>query len=138
MPCNSFSMHRGSKIRYWINQSIGILLLILFLGYYGSITLFSHSHIVNGVTIVHSHPFKTNKGGETSNPPHTEKELLLIQLLSELITTAFTISFATLLLRSLWHEIPVVTIIAGYTESGGYCNYSLRAPPYKISYSDLK
>ena len=126
-------MHRGSKIRYWIDQSFGILLLILFLGYYGSITLFSHSHIVNGVTIVHSHPFKTNKGGDTSTPPHTEKELLLIQLLSELITTAFTISFVTLIFRSLWHEISVISITSGYTESGGYCNYSLRAPPCEIS-----
>lgn len=33
---------------------------LLFLTYWGGITLFAHSHVVNGVIIVHSHPFKAN------------------------------------------------------------------------------
>ena len=37
---------------------------VLFISYMAGITLFTHSHVVNGVTIVHSHPFK--KGGEHS------------------------------------------------------------------------
>lgn len=32
---------------------------LLFVFYWGGITLFSHSHVVNGVIVVHSHPFKT-------------------------------------------------------------------------------
>ena len=32
---------------------------LLFLAYWGGVTLFTHSHVVNGVIIVHSHPFKT-------------------------------------------------------------------------------
>lgn len=32
---------------------------LLFLTYWGGVTLFTHSHVVNGVIIVHSHPFKT-------------------------------------------------------------------------------
>ncbi len=31
---------------------------VLFISYMAGITLFTHSHVVNGVTIVHSHPFK--------------------------------------------------------------------------------
>ena len=31
---------------------------MLFLMYWGGITLFAHSHVVNGVIMVHSHPFK--------------------------------------------------------------------------------
>lgn len=31
---------------------------LLFLTYWGGVTLFTHSHVVNGVIIVHSHPFK--------------------------------------------------------------------------------
>ncbi len=33
-------------------------MLGFFMAYFCSITLFSHVHIINGVTIVHSHPFK--------------------------------------------------------------------------------
>ena len=38
---------------------------VLFISYMAGITLFTHSHVVNGVTIVHSHPFK--KGSEHSH-----------------------------------------------------------------------
>ena len=40
-----------------VNKLIHLFLLALFLSYYGSITFFSHYHVVNGVTIVHSHFF---------------------------------------------------------------------------------
>ena len=49
---------------------------VLFISYMAGITLFTHSHVVNGVTIVHSHPFK--KGGEHS---HTTVEFQLIHIL---------------------------------------------------------
>lgn len=32
---------------------------ILFIFYFGGITLFTHTHVVNGVIIVHSHPYKS-------------------------------------------------------------------------------
>lgn len=31
---------------------------LLFLTYWGGVTLFTHTHVVNGVIMVHSHPFK--------------------------------------------------------------------------------
>ena len=46
------------------------------------ITLFTHSHVVNGVTIVHSHQFK--KGSEHS---HTTVEFQLIHLLNHALVT---------------------------------------------------
>ena len=49
---------------------------VLFISYMAGITLFTHSHVVNGVTIVHSHPFK--KGSEHS---HTTVEFQLLHLL---------------------------------------------------------
>jgi len=60
-----------------------IFFLILFLGYYGSITLFTHYHIVNGVTIVHSHPYKNGSGSSQSGHQHNSNGLMLIQLISE-------------------------------------------------------
>jgi len=72
------SMHFGSKHTNWIGNSYRCLLLFLFLGYYSSITFFTHSHIINGVTIVHSHPFNSDKKGDTSTSPHKGKELVVI------------------------------------------------------------
>ena len=36
---------------------------VLFISYMAGITLFTHSHVVNGVTIVHSHPFERAADG---------------------------------------------------------------------------
>ena len=55
---------------------------VLFISYMAGITLFTHSHVVNGVTIVHSHPFK--KGSEHS---HTTVEFQLIHILDHTLVT---------------------------------------------------
>lgn len=55
---------------------------VLFISYMAGITLFTHSHVVNGVTIVHSHPFKKD-----SPHSHTTVEFQLIHLLSHVATT---------------------------------------------------
>lgn len=54
---------------------------VLFVSYLVSITFFAHIHVVNGVTIVHSHPFK--KGAAHK---HSTVELLLVHFLSHLTT----------------------------------------------------
>ena len=115
-----------------MGKSLGFLLLILFLGYFGSITLFPHSHVVNGVTIVHSHPYKLVKGSGSPNLQHTDKAFLLIQLLSEFITAAFATLFVALVLRFLLFKVKVKSATVGYAQPGGYRNDSLRAPPHKI------
>jgi len=122
----------GSKLKYFMGKSLSVILLMLFLGYYSSITFFTHSHIINGVTIVHSHPFNSDKGGGSSNSPHSDKALLVIHLLSELITTIFAISFAILILRILLHKLPRISIKNGYAEPGGYCTSPLRGPPCEM------
>ena len=128
-------MRFGLKIKSFTGKLFGCFLLILFLGYYGSITLFSHSHIINGVTIVHSHPFNSDKGDGTTKLPHSEKQLFLIQLLSELLITATSVSLAVFVLRSLLYKIPIIRTEDGYAGPGGHCSYSLRAPPVEMSYS---
>jgi len=130
-------MQFGSKLKYWIANSFRVLLLILFLGYYGSITLFTHCHIINGVTIIHSHPYRSDKGNDSSGLQHTGKELMVIRLLSQFFTTAVVISFATVILRSLLYEIPVKSTADGYADTNGNCTYSLRAPPFEIPYFGL-
>ncbi len=121
-----------SKLKYFMGKSFRCLLLTLFLGYYSSITFFTHSHIINGVTIVHSHPFNSNKSGDTSTSPHNSKELVIIQLLSEFFTTFFVFYSAIRLFRALLYKIPLLSTKEGYAEPGGYCTSPLRAPPVEM------
>ena len=125
-------MYIGPELNRGIGKSLRMLLLLLFLGYYGGITLFPHAHVINGITVIHSHPYKSDKGSNSSTLPHTEKQLLLIQLLSEFITTAFTLILASLIIRSLIREIQAIPIRSGYSKPGGYRVDSLRAPPSGI------
>jgi hypothetical protein len=59
------------------------LLLILFMGYYSSITLFYHAHLVNGEIIVHSHPFSKTKQGPFQPHSHSSAAYVLIQHLMQ-------------------------------------------------------
>jgi len=60
---------------------------LIFVGYYLSITFFTHSHVVLGITIVHSHPYKSGTTNHPIKHQHTTDEFILIQLLSEFLTT---------------------------------------------------
>jgi len=61
------------------------LFLVLFLGFFGSVTFFNHSHIVNGITIVHSHPYKSNSGDVPPAHNHNRNGFILIQFISGFI-----------------------------------------------------
>ena len=68
---------------------------ILFVSYLVSLTFFAHVHVVNGVTIVHSHPFK--KGAAHK---HSTVELLLIHFLSHLTADGAAVVFIVSVVRS--------------------------------------
>ena len=55
-------------------------LLVLFVGYQWAVLGFTHTHIINGVTIVHSHPF-------TSTHDHQAGNYLQLAQLSHFLTT---------------------------------------------------
>ncbi|MCF6358628.1 MAG: hypothetical protein L3J54_12565, partial [Draconibacterium sp.] len=62
---------------------------ILFVAYYFSITLFYHSHVINGKKIVHSH-FYINTHDTAGNPinhSHSQDEVYSLQIISQFITT---------------------------------------------------
>lgn len=54
-----------------INIAAKCLLLLLFLGFYSSITLFYHAHFVDGHILSHSHPYKHDKNNKTPYEPHS-------------------------------------------------------------------
>ncbi|MBN2765297.1 MAG: hypothetical protein JXR27_02915 [Paludibacteraceae bacterium] len=57
-----------------IKKFSGIALLALFIAFWGSTHFFVHVHIIDGVTIVHSHPFSPK-----NNHQHNAEQICLIQ-----------------------------------------------------------
>lgn len=101
--------------------------LALFISYYASITLFMHGHIVNGVTVVHSHPYKTTSDGSPAHE-HKASEIQLIAQLSHFNSS--DISHADLLSKLiplLEQTIEPLPLIVYSTEDKTAAQ--LRAPP---------
>ncbi|OUN69018.1 hypothetical protein B5G10_12025 [Barnesiella sp. An55] len=99
---------------------------ILFISYIGCISLFTHTHVVNGVTIVHSHPYKSD-----AHHSHTATEFQLIHVLSHLTTAEPSVGVLLLgvLLPFWWLSYPLdsrVYVPVVWRAHG------LRAPPVSI------
>ena len=67
-------------VKKWSINISKYFFLLLFLGFFGSITFFDHAHVEDGITIVHSHPFKSDKNDFPTHS-HTTNGYLLIHLL---------------------------------------------------------
>ena len=61
----------GRNRRQW-----ALILLVIFCSYFAGISLFSHTHIVNGSSIVHSHL------GGTAEHNHSDSQYAVIDMLS--------------------------------------------------------
>lgn len=97
---------------------------ILFVSYLASITFFAHIHVVNGVTIVHSHPFKKGAAHQ-----HSTVELIHIHFLSHLTTDGAAVVFAL----SLFIPFLLCLLLKRPQYTHSYAPYhgviALRAPP---------
>jgi len=67
-----------------VHKIIKVMVLLLFLGHYGNITLFYHTHTVDGITYTHSHFYGFGKSANPVQLPHTSNELQLIQELNQI------------------------------------------------------
>jgi len=88
---------------------------ILFVSYLVSLTFFAHVHVVNGVTIVHSHPFKKGTAHE-----HSTVELIHIHFLSHLTTDGAAVIFAL----SLFIPFFIVSVVRSSTAYTFSCSIS--------------
>jgi len=75
-----------------IRKITALFLLVLFVVYYGSINLFYHTHIINGVTIVHSH-FHAETHHDTQSGGHTWHSITLIAQISHFDYADFSCRF---------------------------------------------
>ena len=109
-------------MKKYLIHILKLFLPLIFIAYLGGITLFTHSHVVNGVIIVHSHPFN-------GAHKHTEVELETIFFLSSFaasdsLLTPFSASILLVLLCLL--ATPIVEHIK---LAKACCGIYLRAPP---------
>ena len=88
---------------------------ILFVSYLVSLTFFAHVHVVNGVTIVHSHPFKKGTAHE-----HSTVELIHIHFLSHLTTDGAAGYFCSF----SFHPFFIVSVVRSSTAYTFSCSIS--------------
>ncbi len=100
--------------------------LILFVYYIGNISLFTHSHVVDGVTIKHSHPYPIKDGAQ--NHHHTKGQFHLIQALSAFfVTTSILLLFSLVGLYNL--SIPLKNWVDVVLVRPGWNHYLFSRPP---------
>lgn len=84
-------------------------LLLLFVGYQWAVLGFTHTHIINGVTIVHSHPF-------TGTHDHQAGSYIQLAQLSHFLTTEvseMTVQRQQLPLLATLEVLPIVPMHSG-------------------------
>lgn len=78
--------HIGQSARKY-QRVVASLMLLLFMVTYANINLFYHTHVINGVTIVHSHIHDPHHN-DTDEGGHTSAELTLIaNMAAQFLTT---------------------------------------------------
>jgi len=111
-----------------VHKIIKVMVLLLFLGHYGNITLFYHTHTVDGITYTHSHFYGFGKSANPTQLPHTNNQLQLIQELnqitwhSDISITAVESPYYQLLSEFLCPDLQHNSLFAPIFNS-------LRAPP---------
>ncbi len=112
-----------------LNKKVmGYFLLILFMGYFSSITFFSHTHIVDGVVIVHSHPYKAKSGNVPFNHNHSKNGFILILFISNFITIAPILIWGNAIIRKALNTRLLVIYENFNFNLYRFCKHLPRAP----------
>ena len=107
-------------------------LLILFLGYYVSISSFTHKHIVNEVVIVHSHPYDPFSEDKPVNHQHSANGFVLIQLLSHFFTIVSFLVFSIVVFKPVLKNYILQNNEGNLSTCFFISSNGLRAPPLRI------
>ncbi|MFA6326744.1 MAG: hypothetical protein WCX21_06290 [Bacteroidales bacterium] len=105
-------------------RTIAGILAVIFLTYYGSVTLFYHQHDLNGMMVSHSHPF------HSSSHTHSAEAFDTIHHLSQFITVAFVFAAYIPFIHKLAELLFPESVSFVFLPNAGSCQ--LRAPP--VSY----
>ncbi len=109
-----------------LRRLLKISLLGLFLFYYSGNVMFYHSHLIDGVWVIHSHPFPLSKTAEGHT--HTQAELTTINILSH-ATFLLAATLASLVVIKFLLDV-YCTVWQTFTfQNKALLIKSLRAPP---------
>ena len=86
--------------------------------------MFTHSHVVNGVTIVHSHPYHKDQ-----QHSHSSIEFELLQILNHIVSTGSNLHVFTLVFIPIFSLLLIAKPIYEISQSPYFGFASLRAPP---------
>lgn len=110
-----------------IRKISSLFFVVLFAGYYVNTTCFSHTHIINGATITHSH-FHKNSHCDTQNGNHTKQNITLIAQISNFDYIDFSCNSVPAPVQLQLHKNKIVEI-PNKISTLQFENISLRAPP---------
>ena len=106
-------------VRIW-----AICLLSVFATYYGAVMLFVHVHVVNGVMLVHSHPFNkqhTHAGGQALTLHFLSTFSTIEPEMAHWVTPVCPVLYVLSGVMDLWHAV-----------SPHVARIHLRAPPSSL------
>lgn len=106
------------------------ILPVLFTGYFLTVSLFEHTHVVDGVTIVHSHPFKSLPGGGAHQ--HSNSQFQLFYFLSHFSAPDHCVSLLTLQFNPVLLFRYAVPLASPDFLSRAEGVLSARAPPFSV------
>ena len=112
----------------WRKGVIKQLLLILFLGYYVSVTFFPHVHIENGVAVVHSHPYNPFSKENPTKQQHSKSEYTLIAHLDHFLTFISLSFLASITIKEFCTVLLFINESIFHAHAFLFSN-GLRAPP---------
>lgn len=132
-------MHIKQKLFIFVSQMkelsrgirghlLKIILLMIFSVYTCSITFFTHSHIIGGVTIVHSHFYGMDDDGKPTHQ-HTGAEIQLIQNLSTYFTFGAIFLAVIIGLTTVSTNTLFVNSDCFFRQQSYQAQLRLRAPP---------
>lgn len=117
-----------------VRRHTAYLLLLLYIGYAGSVSLFVHSHIYQGVLYIHSHPFSKSTQKKGPQPieadHHTPHTFFTLNQLSLILSSGVKTLTYTQIIRPLL-QLPYNHYIQQYIDQPFIYHFNLRAPPIK-------
>jgi hypothetical protein len=119
---------RKINIKWIYKKLLGYFLLTFFCGYFVSVTLFPHSHLVDGITVVHSHPYKSHQGNNPINHNHSKEELIFIQFISHFKAIAPLIFFGVAIFEIFLNTSSLLPETDLYFSLQHYSPFLPRAP----------
>lgn len=100
-------------------------LLVLFSLYMAGVTFFTHSHVIDNVRIVHSHPYKN----KPQKHDHTVADLLVIDQITHFSSTTRVVPHFTFEEKSVFLGFIQPKPIDIFIANRLHASISLRAPP---------